>query len=220
MRNRQPTPNGTRFGLLTIISQAETRKTSNGTARYYLCKCDCGAMKTISSCSLRAGLSKSCGCLRKQLASIRGTRHGDSKGGGSWTPEYRAWHALRGRCNNPKNPKYKDYGGRGITVCERWDVFANFLADMGRKPSAIHSIDRIDVNGNYEPGNCRWATRKEQANNCRSNHEITFQGRTKNLTQWSEETGLPYLTLLMRIRRGWTAELALTTPVKVGQKIR
>jgi hypothetical protein len=104
--------------------------------------------------------------------------------------EHDAWRGMLARCRNPRHPSYKNYGGRGITACERWNSFENFLDDMGKRPSPKHSLDRIDNNGNYEPGNCRWATRREQANNTRMNRFVTFDGRTMTLAQWARETGI------------------------------
>jgi hypothetical protein len=114
------------------------------------------------------------------------------------TPTHRSWMSMRQRCGNPNDGAWKNYGGRGIAVCMRWSVFENFLADMGLAPEG-HEIERIDVNGNYEPGNCRWATTKEQANNRRTNRLITHRGRTRTLTQWAEELGLKMHTLYRRI---------------------
>lgn len=114
------------------------------------------------------------------------------------------------RCSNSNNPGYKDYGGRGITVCQRWLKYENFLADMGRKPSPQHSIDRIDNEANYEPSNCHWATNRQQANNARRNRLITAFGETMTISQWSAKVGIPYMRLYMRLERGSKAEVALS----------
>jgi hypothetical protein len=134
---------------------------------------------------------------------------------GKVTKEYSAWVGMHGRCFNPKNHKYADYGGRGITVCDRWRYsFENFLADMGRKPSLKHSLGRIDNDGNYEPGNCRWETIAQQTRNRRSNRLLTIHGETLCLTDWAKRYGLPPRTVLARVRDyGWTIERALTTPL-------
>jgi hypothetical protein len=120
--------------------------------------------------------------------------------------EYSSWHNMLDRCNNPNNKRYKDWGGRGITVCERWNVFENFLADMGLKPSPEHEIDRIDNDGNYEPGNCRWAPLLVQANNRRDNHPFTINGRTQTIAQWARESNIDPVKLRRRIEAGWSPE--------------
>jgi hypothetical protein len=148
---------GQRFGRLLVLSFAEIRQRK----AHWLCRCDCGNERTFSGKHLRTGHTTSCGCYKRANAS----KHAESQR--PWTPEYRAWCDLRSRCNNPKVKQYDDYGGRGISVCERWDDYANFLADMGRRPSPAHSIDRRDNDGNYEPSNCRWATKEEQMQNRR-----------------------------------------------------
>ena len=153
---------GTRFGRLQAVAPAGRR----GSISLWLCKCDCGSDKVTSLGSLRGGKAKSCGCLRKETLSARAVKHGASRRG-ALLPEYRIWKGVRGRCLNARNPKYPIYGGRGITVCERWTDFTNFISDMGPRPSAQHSIDRINNDGNYEPSNCRWATAWQQARNQR-----------------------------------------------------
>lgn len=130
----------------------------------WLCLCDCGRETVVRGSDLREGKTKSCGCLHDELASKRNFRHGHSKG----TRTYRSWMAMRDRCRYSNHKDYEHYGGRGIKVCERWQSFENFLADMGERPVGL-TLDRIDPNGNYEPGNCRWATWSEQRENqCRS----------------------------------------------------
>lgn len=140
-------------------------------------------------------------------------KHGCSRRGRQ-TKAWFAWRSMRTRCRDPKCKAYHLYGGRGITVCDRWvgeSGFANFLTDMGEPPSKLHSIDRFpDKNGNYEPGNCRWATRTEQGNNTRRNIMMTFQGRTQTMTQWANEIGVKPNTLLKRLRSGWSHEKALS----------
>lgn len=131
------------------------------------------------------------------------------------TPEYRAWAQMMTRCNNPNADKYAYYGGRGIKVCDRWQKFENFLADMGVKPSKGHSVERKNNDGDYCPENCRWATKKEQSSNRRSNTLVTYQGRTQTLKQWAEEIGMKYATLHARISiRGWSVERSFTEPVE------
>ena len=142
--------------------------------------------------------------------------HGQSAG--SKSPEYRSWTNMRNRCQNPLNANFPRYGGRGITVCQRWDSFEVFLQDMGPKPSLKHSIDRMDNNKSYEPANCRWATRAQQMRNTRRNCNLTWNGITLCLPEWAERLGLPKETLVSRIKAGWTAAEAIETPVRVGEK--
>lgn len=136
--------------------------------------------------------------------------------GYSYAPEYRAWQTMRLRCTVPSNPAYADYGGRGIKVCDRWlNSVESFIADMGPKPSPAHELDRYpDNNGNYEPGNCRWATRSDNDRNRRSNRLIAHQGETMTLVAWAERTGISEDVITKRLAAGWSAEKALTTPVR------
>jgi hypothetical protein len=154
---------GKTFGRLTVKSfvGVNIRHIS-----LWLCECICGNKITVESGRLGSGNTKSCGCLNAASRKTRLITHGQAKAG-NHTREYTAWMAMRGRCNNPRNLVWKDYGGRGITICERWNDFTNFFVDMGLKPSPQHSLDRINVNGNYEPSNCRWATKREQTLNRR-----------------------------------------------------
>lgn len=124
--------------------------------------------------------------------------------------EYHAWCTLKQRCKNPNAPNYADYGGRGISVCERWEKFENFYADMGPRPSPEHSLDRIDNDGPYEKANCRWALRYIQQRNRRWNHLIEYAGENLTLSEWSERTGFKWVTIYGRLRRGWSIETALT----------
>jgi hypothetical protein len=149
---------GKRFGRLTVLSYQGRPKPS---FHVWQCGCDCGNETVIEGSRLKSGKAKSCGCLRRELSAARRLRHGRTD-----TAEHNTWIGMKGRCYNPANPKFYRYGGRGITVCERWrDNFENFAADMGPRPSPLHSIDRIDNDRGYEPGNCRWATQLEQQRN-------------------------------------------------------
>jgi hypothetical protein len=157
---------GQRFGRLAVLGRAQRAKPE----AYWHCRCDCGVEVVVNGCRLRNGNTRSCGCLRRETAAINGDHnvsHGYARMGIRRHPLYSVWSGMRTRCRNPNNKNWKDYGGRGITVCERWDKFENFLADMGERPGPSYSIDRIDVEGNYEPGNCRWATPTEQVRNRR-----------------------------------------------------
>lgn len=186
------------FGRLTAQSPARTARGVSG----WLCRCECGGTVTASTSSLRAGHSKSCGCLHAQM------RHGKV---GSRV--HNIWSLMVGRCTNENSGSWEHYGGRGIEVCDRWKKFANFYADMG-DPSDGASLERKDVNGHYCPENCKWLNSKLQTRNRRSNRPLTHEGVTMTVVEWSERTGIHKRTILSRLRLGWTAERALTTPVK------
>lgn len=134
--------------------------------------------------------------------------------GGSYSSEYRVWHNMRNRCRNPKCPNFERYGGRGITVCDRWRDFAAFFEDMGPRPSSSHSIERIDNNGNYDPGNCEWATRDTQNRNKIANRYIEFRGQKKIIADWARELGMSAVCLSDRLNRGWSVEKAFTKPIQ------
>jgi hypothetical protein len=202
---------GMRFGRLVAI--AFSGEKSNGGAYLWLARCDCGAQIKASVGSLRSGNTKSCGCLHREAASAwraaRNRTHGLTN-----TPTWRCWQSIITRCTNPTSKSFPDYGGRGITICERWrDSFEAFHADMGEKPPGL-SIDRHpDMNGNYEPGNCRWATTQEQNQNKRDTVLLTIDGETKCLAQWSDHFGMPRRLVYSRVHGGWPIARALTTPV-------
>lgn len=202
---------GQRFGRLTVVGYAGKNKQRFA---LWLCQCDCGTKRTVRSSSLRCGFAKSCGCLQKETAAARTTTHGLSS-----RPEFRNWTSMLARCSNPSNP---DYGGRGITVCARWrESFAAFFEDMGPKPDGHRiSIERLNNDGHYEPGNCVWATPKDQTRNSRRNRLLTHDGKTMCVSEWSEETGIPSSVLFSRLYHGWSVERALTEPVHVTNRRR
>ncbi len=178
---RKKIAKGDKFGRLLVISPPVKNN-----SRYKVeCRCTCGTVKIIMDYALKNGMTKSCGCLQREWVHKKNYKHGEAargrRGGG-----YACWSSMIQRCCNENSPSRKDYGGRGIKVCRRWRTsFENFIKDMGPRPSSRHSIERENVNGNYEPGNCRWATDKEQANNTRHNRRITHQGVTKTLKEWA-----------------------------------
>lgn len=189
---------GKTFGRLTVISYSHTKNRS----AVWNCICSCGGISKAYSHNLKSGHAKSCGCGK--IESRR--THGET----GKTKEYSAWNKMLGRCLNRNNKNYIEYGERGITVCDRWrNSYSNFLLDVGRAPSPEHSLDRKDNNGNYEPGNCRWATRKEQGNNKRNNRLISLAGETKTLAEWVSLTGIARGAIEMRIKRGWSIERVL-----------
>lgn len=162
---------GQRFGRLVAVNRAQS---PSSRSPHWLFRCDCGTEKVISvSAVINANSpTRSCGCFRREKARNFGRNfrtHGEA--GFNVTPEYQTWLAMRHRCRNPKVPGFKNYGGRGIVVCDRWQTFENFLSDMGRRPDSGFSLDRVDNDGDYEPGNCRWATRLEQAANQRHSNQ-------------------------------------------------
>lgn len=192
---------GRRFGSLTVLSVHD--QVASRVYRWK-CQCDCGNTTVVRANQLRSGGTRSCGC-RIHDGVVRRGMHGQTR-----TPLYRRWRAMIERTRNPNNDEYRNYGGRGIAVCERWQDFANFAADMGDSFAEDLTLDRIDVDGNYGPENCRWATSGEQQRNKRNNHVVTWRGRTMIVTDWAALLGINPNTLGYRIRRGWDIERALT----------
>jgi hypothetical protein len=204
--SRSRLKSGMRVRHLVLLGPIRRRHTKHGTFIYWLCRCDCGKEVEVRTSILGSGDKASCGCRK----------HGHS---------YRqelglsCWNNMKDRCGNPNNSKYHLYGGKGVKVCERWrHSFLDFLADMGERPSRKHSIDRIDGNGNYEPGNCRWATAEEQALNTERNRRLTAFGQTMPLSVWAKRCGIHHKTLTNRINRGWDLERALTAPTRIRRR--
>jgi hypothetical protein len=185
---------GERYGRLIAVRRVQNR----GRRTVWLFECDCGNSKEISLEAVRRGLTQSCGCIRKEENTRRSTKHGHSIGQRSRT--WRAWQHAKGRCLNPHDPKFPIYGGRGITMCERWrNDFRAFLADMGECPPG-KTLDRINPHGNYEPANCRWATSHEQARTRTDNVLVKHQGATLVLKDYATAIGVDYKALHSRIR--------------------
>lgn len=188
---------GRRFGRWRMISYAGVRRVGRSTKRFWNVRCACGAEREVALSALKSGLSKSCGCLKSELASKARhmVTHGMTK-----TRTYHAWISARMRCENPNDKDYARWGGRGIRVCKRWQKFENFLSDMGEVPTGL-SLDRIRVNGNYCPSNCRWADDDQQANNRRSNFNIKVGGRRMTVRQAARKFGKSHSSLLWFAKR-------------------
>lgn len=195
---------GQRYGRWTVLSFVETK---NELSRW-LCRCDCGTEKIVYRGGLVRNATQSCGCLQKEMLALKTTKHGRSH-----TKEYKAWHGMIQRCENPNNQKWHRYGARGIHVCARWHDFANFLADMGERPKGM-TIDRIDNNGMYEPSNCRWATQMQQGNNRNNNKRFQILGETITLSDAARKYAISKGTVCSRLRYGWDEHSAFLTKVK------
>lgn len=186
---------GQKFGRLTAISKAPKLKSRNNR---WNCVCECGNTTTASCADLRSGHTNSCGCYMMDRIKESNTTHGQALK----TPEYGSWGSMLVRCYNKKNKSFHNYGGRGISVCDRWRYsFENFFEDMGERPSKKHSLDRFpDKNGNYEPINCRWATPKQQADNRRGNVWLEHEGKRIVQEDWARELGVYTGSLIRMIK--------------------
>lgn len=199
---------GRKFGRLTALEFSHSAKGQS----IWKCKCDCGNETFVSAGHLKSGHTTSCGCFARERFNKMITTHGLTG-----TRLQGIWFSMKQRCFNKNNPAYKHYGGRGITICDEWknDFKAFYDWSMANGYDECLSIDRIDVNGNYEPSNCRWATTEEQGFNKRTNRLLTYDGKTQPLNMWAKETGIDRSLIQARIDRlGWSVEQALTTPVK------
>lgn len=206
---------GQRFGRWTVLSRAQDYRRG---IPQWLCRCDCGETGVVRAGILKAGTSRSCGCFnrddKRRICLARNTTHGMSK-----SPTHRAWVSMIARCHSPGASGFHKYGARGVTVCDRWrGSFEAFLADMGKCPPGM-TLDRIDNAIGYAPGNCRWATQREQQNNRTNNRRITLGDTTLTLAQWSERVGVGRHTIDRRLSRGWPIEKALS-PVVHGRSGR
>lgn len=204
---------GQRFGFLTVLRRAtrEEIPRRHDTPSHWLVRCDCGVERLAIGKRLISGVTKICARNGHSFKSynVRGlARMGTVSG-------YKSWDGARQRCFNPNDDSFADYGGRGITMCDRWrESFDAFLADMGPRPSSDHTIERINNDSDYEPGNCRWATAKEQARNTRRSFYVEYRGVRRLLLDVCEDVGAPYSAVAGRLRGGWSLEKALTQPVK------
>lgn len=197
---------GQRFGKLVVIKCVGRKRTHKN----YLCQCDCGNLHEVTSPDLKSGRVNSCGCLRREIRIQKNTTHNLRK-----HRLFSIWANMKSRCYNPNTDHYSSYGARGIRVCEEWlndfQAFYDWAMKNGYRDDL--TIDRIEVNGNYEPGNCRWATSKRQANNTRRCVKVILNGETKTLSEWCDLLGINYRTVQDRRRRGWKIEDALLTRV-------
>ena len=210
---------GNVFGRLTVVERMPTVHTVKGQRTRWLCKCSCGKAKIVDAYALRSGHTQSCGCLHSEVAAtITGTRsktHGETN-----TRLFRLWVSIKGRCYNRNSPSYNHYGGRGVGMCDEWKnsflKFKEWAVYSGydeKAPFGICTIERIDVNGNYCPENCKWATMKEQDNNKRNSLFLTFNGKTQTAAMWADEIGINRGTFYSRLKSGWSVEDAIMRPV-------
>lgn len=197
---------GDKFGRLTIIELLPQRRVR--------CLCDCGTERVAFQYNVKSGASASCGCLKSEVTAARSTKHGEARAGRQ-SPEYVAWMHIIDRCENQSNKDFRWYGARGISVSPKWrHDFSAFLADAGRRPSPLHSIDRIESNKNYEPGNVRWSTATEQARNTSRNAILEIDGVRKCISAWASDYGIGESCIRLRLKRGWSAKRAVSVPVR------
>ncbi len=205
---------GKTYGRWSIVSVI-----FKGRRTYVSAVCSCGVKRDVRLDQIINGSSQSCGCFKMDRIKRVAKTHGFSK-----TATYTSWLEMKGRCYCPTKTQYSDYGGRGITVCERWlgeNGFVNFLDDMGERPSVSHTLDRKDNNGQYCKDNCKWATRAEQQRNRRNNILVTYRGETKCLTDWCSDLGLNKSTIAHRLKSGMSAEKCFTIPISIrGPQLR
>ncbi len=212
----RPTLVDKKFNRLLVISEAGRTEKNN---RLWNCRCECGKVQVATTSALQRGLTKSCGCLQREKWHKTLTKHGRAD-----TVEYILWKAMKQRSHNPNHKDYADYGGRGIFVCQEWqDSFQSFFDHMGARPKKNDSIERVDHNKGYEPGNCIWLDKRLQNRNKRSNVMITYSGKTMCLTEWCEVLGLSYDTIQTRRRKGITAPEEIFAPpntFRYGRRIK
>ena len=202
------------FGRLTVVRRAG----SSGGRVVWECLCECGVAVEVVSHALASGHTKSCGCWKDERNPSTPQKHGHARRGTKLTPTYKTWQAMMTRCYNPQVKSFKDYGGRGIKVCDGWHYFENFLAYMGERPDDM-TLERKNTHGNYEPGNCRWATRTEQNRNTRANYMVEFLGVRMTQAEFAERIGMKQSTVSYRLRHRWTLDQIATTPPKFGNRV-
>lgn len=204
---------GHKYGRLTVVSKGKGKRYGRSLTSVvtWHCICECGTEVEVTANGLKSGVSKSCGCLRKENLKTANTTHNRTKDPitGKVSKEYRTWQNMKARCENPNHRHYHLYGGRGINVCDRWQSFAAFFEDMGSPPTDRHSIDRIDNDSAYTPENCRWATQRDQINNRKNTVFIEYNGERLPSSEWSARTGVPIKSIYVRLRLGWPVERAL-----------
>jgi hypothetical protein len=206
---------GDKFGRWTALEHTETRYYPSGARQHFrMCRCECGKEQWVGEYKLRTGHSRSCGCLQSEVTAERSFKHGHSQRGAR-SKAYSVWRNMISRCTNPNVPHYPSYGGRGITVCERWlNSFENFLADMGEPPPGL-TIDRLNNDYGYYKENCAWKTPLDQALNRggkRKSVKLTFDGFTLTFKEWAKKLGVDYKMLSARYYKGWPIERILTEP--------
>lgn len=215
---------GESYGLWTALEEAAPKIPKHGyPLKRWLCECACGTRRSVDASSLKRGSSHNCGCLRLKAVSERNRTHGATTADSPYYWEYKSWSAMKNRCSNPRSIDWPNYGGRGIRVSERWlgtDGLMNFVRDVGKRPSQKYSLERIDPNGHYEPGNCRWATSREQARNKRTTRWVVVGGQRMTLSDAAERADMSPYKLWQRLDKGMTPDEALsaTPPRKTPKK--
>lgn len=184
---------GKRFGRLLVVHRVVGGK--------LMCQCDCGKITVVITSNLTKGNTTSCGCVLSESRTTHGM---------TGSPEYKVWRGMRSRCRVKSDGQYRNYGARGITVCDEWSDFISFLKDMGPRPTDFRELDRKDNNKGYSKENCRWVTSQQNLNNKRNNHKIEYNGKCQTISEWARDLGIKERTLNNRINRGWPIERALT----------